>query len=243
MERRRPKQLALPAPRTWGGRRAGAGRKPAFQVRPGPRHRRRPEHDSRHPVHVTLRARPAVPSLRSNPAFGALLQSLSRSSGRSLRVTQFSVQTDHIHLIVEADTATALSHGVHGLAVRTARAVNRAAQRRGPVWIHRYHAHPLRSPREVRHALVYVLLNFRKHLRAAPGVDPRSSGPWFDGWAHTPPAPAAAAPVAPSRTWLGTVGWRRVGGAIHHDEAPAAPRRPPAPRQHTRVAKTSVTTG
>lgn len=222
MARRRPKQLDLPAPRTWGGRRAGAGRKPATQVRPGPRHRRRADHDRRHPVHVTLRVRPALPSLRSSAAFGALLRSLPRSSRRWFRVTQFSVQTDHIHLIVEADTAAALSRGVQGLAVRAARAINRAAHRRGPVWIQRYHSHALRTPREVRHALVYVLLNFRKHLRAGPGIDPRSSGPWFNGWAHAPPAPLAAAPVESPRTWLGSQGWQRAGGAIDCGEAPAA---------------------
>ena len=221
MERRRPKQLDLPAPHTWGGRRAGAGRKPATQGRPGPRHRRRTEHDRRHPVHVTLRARPAVPPLRSNAAFAALTQSLARSSRRSFRVTQFSVQTDHIHLIAEADSATALSRGVQGLAVRAARAVNRAHHRRGPLWIHRYHAHALRTPREVRHALVYVLLNFRKHLRAAPGIDPRSSGPWFDGWTHVPDVPLTAPPVVSPRTWLASQGWRRAGGAIDCGEAPA----------------------
>ena len=160
-------------------------------------------------------------SLRSNAAFRELTRALSRSSRLGFRLTQFSVQTDHLHLIVEAETATALIHGVQGLAVRCARAVNRAGNRRGPVWFQRYHAHALQTPREVRHALVYVLLNFRKHLRAGPGIDPRSSGPWFDGWAHAPPAPFATPPVASSRTWLGTVGWRRAGGAIDCREAPA----------------------
>ena len=227
MDRRRPRQLDLPALQTWGGRRAGAGRKPAACVRPGPPHARRPAHHGRHPVHVTLRTRPGVSSLRSNAAFRELTRALTRSSRRAFRLTQFSVQTDHLHLIVEAESATTLIRGVQGLAVRCARAVNRAGHRRGPVWIHRYHAHALHTPREVRHALVYVLLNFRKHLRAGPGIDPRSSGPWFDGWAHPPPAPSATSPVASPRTWLGTVGWRRAGGAIDRREAPAAP--PPRP--------------
>jgi len=134
------------------------------------------------------------------------------------------VQTDHLHLIVEADTATTLTRGLQGLAVRCARAVNRASRRHGPVWSHRYHAHTLRTPREVRHALVYVLLNFRKHLRALPGVDPRSSGVWFDGWAQPPRRPTGqplVAPVATPRTWLGAVGWRRAGGPIDWRESPA----------------------
>jgi hypothetical protein len=74
----------------------------------------------------------------------------------------------------------------------------------------------------MRLALVYVLLNFRKHLRAAPGVDPRSSGPWFDGWAHELTQPAALSPVRRPRTWLASVGWRRAGGPIACRETPAS---------------------
>ncbi|HEY8925678.1 MAG TPA: hypothetical protein VIU64_14925, partial [Polyangia bacterium] len=85
---------------------------------------------------------------------------------------------------------------------------------------HRYHARALRTPREVRLGLVYVLLNFRKHLRAGPGVDPRSSGPWFEGWERPPSAPRAPSPVAPPRTWLGALGWRGAGGPIDCRETP-----------------------
>jgi len=111
---------------------------------------------------------------------------------------------------------------VWGLAVRTAKAINRRARRRGKVWSDRFHARGLTTPREVRRAMTYVLLTFSKHLRAPPGIDPRSSGPWFDGWAK-PPAPAAdPSPVATPKTWLGAVGWRRAGGPIAFAEAPKA---------------------
>lgn len=219
---RRSKQLDLPAPRTWGGRRPGAGRKPT-RSRPGPPHAPRPPHDGRHPLHVTLRARVGVPSLRSDAVFSELERALTRSSRSALRVTQFSVQTDHLHLIVEADAAAFLVRGLQGLAIRCARAVNRGSGRVGPVWGERYHARALRTPREMRFALVYVLLNFRKHLRAGPGLDPRSSGPWFEGWTRAPLRPDRPCPIAASQTWLGTIGWRRAGGPIDCGEAPASP--------------------
>jgi hypothetical protein len=146
-------------------------------------------------------------------------------------VTQFSVQTDHLHLIVESDTALALVRGLQGLAVRCARAVNRACHRHGPVWSERYHARSLPTPREVRLALIYVLLNFRKHLRALPAVDLRSSGPWFEGWAHSPPRPLSTCPVVPPRTWLAAIGWRRAGGPIDCREAPAPPQTRPVYRR------------
>jgi REP element-mobilizing transposase RayT len=225
MPPRRPQQLTLPAPRTWGGPRRGAGRKPSLP-RPGPAHAPRPQHSPRHPTHVTLRARTGLPSLRSPAVFPTLQRALAATSRRGFRLIHFSVQSDHLHLISEADTALALTRGLQGLAIRCARAINRACRRRGAVWDHRYHAHPLATPREVRRGLVYVLLNFRKHLRAAPGVDPCSSGLWFDGWKRRPPAPSGPPPIASPRTWLAAIGWQRAGGRIDSREAPAASSRP-----------------
>src|SRR5450432_1520643 len=219
MARRRPWQLELPVPPDWGGARRGAGR-PATTKSPGPAHVRRPPHDPRHPVHVTLRARPSVPSLRSERIFVRVRDAIGASNRSTFSVLHFSVQTDHLHLIVEADRPRALASGIRGLAIRCARAINRAASTSGPVWRHRYHSHVLSTPSEVRRAIAYVLLNFRKHLRASPGIDPRSSGSAFDGWAGTC-RPAFYGPVARPRTWLGAIGWRRAGGAIALDEAPS----------------------
>jgi hypothetical protein len=176
-------------------------------------------------VHVTWRAREAVPSLRSGLVFPFVKRALAASHKEAFRVVHFSVQSDHIHLVVEGDAHVALVRGLQGLAARCAKAVNRAVRRRGSVWSSRYHARPLRTPTEARRGLIYVLLNFRKHLRAAPGVDPRSSGAWFGGWKHTsggPTAPPEACPVAAPRTWLASFGWRRAGGAIALDEGPSA---------------------
>jgi hypothetical protein len=106
---------------------------------------------------------------------------------------------------------------------RLARAVNRAFSLAGPVLDGRYHLRVLRTPREVRNALAYVLLNARHHLAKRRGGSPRpavldaaSSARWFDGWkgraramARVPPP--AESEVARPRTWLARVGWRRRG--------------------------------
>jgi REP-associated tyrosine transposase len=220
MARRFPKQLALPSPRTWGGRRVGAGRKPAG-ARPNVPHAPRPAHNPRNPVHVTLRVARGLASLRSERVFSALVQAFASASDDYFRVVHFSVQTDHVHLIVEADSCHHLRRGLNTLTCRAARAVNRASRRRGPVWGDRYHARALTTPREVRNGLVYVLLNFRKHLRAPPGIDPRSSGAWFDGWVHEAPPVTGPRPVAHARGWLASIGWRRADGRISVHEIPA----------------------
>src|SRR5712691_5400913 len=195
-------QLSLPAPRTWGGQRPGAGRKPTPGRRPGVPHRPRPRHRAAHPVHVTLRATDAVRCLRAARVFPAVRRGLATSHS-GFRIIHYSVQNDHIHLIIEAEDGARLSRGMRGLAIRLARAVNHAIGRRGAVWGDRYHARALATPRAVRHALVYVLMNFKKHRTAVGEVDPRSSAAWFDGW--------RAEPGARAQSWLAAVGWRRHG--------------------------------
>ena len=210
---------SLPPPRTWGGRRAGAGRKRTLGRRPGVPHRVRPPHLAAQPVHVTLRSSQTVRCLRAARVFPAVRRALAAASHEGFRILQFSVQNDHVHLIIEADDAPALGGGLRGLTIRLARAVNRALGRRGPVWGDRYHARALTTPRAMRHCLVYVLMNRAKHCEGERGLDPCSSALWFDGWARGVETVPAGSPVVRARTWLAAVGWRRHG-LVAFDEPP-----------------------
>ena len=200
-----------------GGKRAGAGRKRTRPGRPCVPHRARPRHHHAHPVHVTLRVRAGLPSLRHEGVFAFVRAGIARASRAAFRVVEFSIQDDHAHFIVEAHDKAALSSGVRGLAIRLAKAINRAMGLSGGVWGDRYHARDLKTPRAVRNALVYVLMNAKKHrVRIANGIDTFSSAPWFFGVA------VDDAPVVLARTWLGAAGWRRRGAIRAHDR-PSAP--------------------
>src|ERR1700742_2930675 len=217
---RQPAQLELPL-RTWGGRRRGAGRKPKG-VKEGVCPPRRPSLSSRHPVHATMKLAAALPSLRQKPlsevVFGAFREAKERLGAR---LVQFSVQSNHLHLLVEAADARALGRAMKGLAIRLALRLNRRLGRRGKAFADRYHARALRTPLEVRRALVYVLHNHRRHF-TPPGAlshfDEFSSAACFDGFTlRAPPRPSGRfvpppePPVAPARTWLLRIGWRRYG--------------------------------
>jgi REP element-mobilizing transposase RayT len=200
-------------------------------------HRRRPWHDVEHPVHVTLRVRRGVPNLRGHGLAGALGQGFRDAAVRgrnyeverrkSFRVLHFSIQPDHLHLIVEASSARALSRGMQGLASRLARRANRAAGRHGAFFTERYFARPLATPTELRNALNYVYLNYRKHAAhrwvAADitsqqvGLDICSSARWFAGWSRPPPPDSKPPPVCAPVTWLARAGWRRAGGPLDPD--------------------------
>jgi len=217
---RRSKQLALDLrePSGWGGRRPGAGRKPAPKARI--LHRSREGFRARHACHVTLKMRPEVPSLRSVRLVRELEFSFAKlRRRRDFRLVHYALQGDHAHLIVEAKDPEALGRGMKAFGARLARAVNRTFRRKGPVLADRYHLRVLRTPKEVRSALAYVLLNARRHARKASEAsrcDPASSGRWFDGWQRRPELHRSQAglrspPVARARSWLLRVGWRRHG--------------------------------
>jgi REP element-mobilizing transposase RayT len=216
--------------RTWGGKRDGAGRPRAPDA--GVSHAPRPRVPRWFPAHVTLRAREHVWNLRSRRAMRvvepALAAVAAKDDSYGFRVVHFSVQGNHLHLIVEANGTDRLSSGMQGLSIRLARGLNRLMDASGPVWADRYHAHVLRTPREVRNALAYVLLNHRSHMArlgqplGRGGIDPFSSGATFDGWKDAPAVPATPAAVtSPPRSWLLTTGWRR-SGLLSVSEVPAA---------------------
>ncbi len=160
---RRPVQLALTL-RTWGGKRKGAGRKPKGD-KPGMPHRRRPTLAARYPAHVTVRMLPHVWNLRSRRSFAVIGKAVRAAAQRlGMRLCEFSVQGNHMHLVVEAEDHKALGRAMKGIGVRLARGLNKLMGRKGNVLSDRYHAHILRTPTEVRHAVHYVRHNFKKHV-------------------------------------------------------------------------------
>lgn len=208
--------------RTHGGKRRGAGRKPKGK-RPSARHEARPEHDPRHPVHVTIRVVGNASGLRRRDIYVALREATIVTAKRDdFRIVHMSIQHDHLHLIVEADDKAALSKGVQGFSISAARQINRAItarggeRRTGKVISDRFHARSLTSPRAVRNTVAYVLNNWRHHgedrasFAQRWNVDPFSTGAMFFGWKELESSPVLW-PLPPEyspllvwrpRTWL-----------------------------------------
>ncbi len=220
-----------PLKRTWGGKRPGAGRK-----RHDPKVRRvehgvRLQHRDRFPVHVVVRAVTGLPSFRSEAIEQVFKSILRDHRGKrpkrkyrdDFQVVHFSVQTNHLHMIIEAN-GDCLRSGVSGIAIAFAKRLNKLLSRGGKVWRDRYYARDLATPNDVRNVLSYVLQNYKKHGYTTYGfgaIDPRSSAPAFDGWSipivgiETEPWP-----VLPARTWLLERGWK-IHGLLRPSGRPA----------------------
>jgi putative transposase len=162
-------------------------------------------------VHVTLRVLPHVWNLRSRRCFIAIAAAFAGVRQRDgFRLIHFSVQGNHLHLVVEASDAQSLSRGLQALTIRIAKRLNRVMGRCGTVFADRYHEHVLRTPSEVSRALAYVLGNFAVHARrrgdssADAEVDPYCSVSVDVQLGPGPPL------VSEPRTWLLCSGWRKA---------------------------------
>jgi REP element-mobilizing transposase RayT len=224
----KPVQLTIDdarRPTGHGGWRPGAGRKPGRGTVP---HVTRPSFSRHHPQLVTLRIVAGLPSLRSYYPWRVIVDAIAESQRDDFRVIEFSILSNHLHLIIEAESAEALARGISAFQIRVARRLNKLFGRCGKVFASRYHNRPLRTPREVRNALRYVLRNQAHHAdHRFYGVDFYSSGAWFDGW-RSPFIPrepwqrelvAMTPPTVRATVWLLTTGWKQHD-LIGFDEVP-----------------------
>jgi putative transposase len=244
-EHERAEHEQLPLFKTRVGKRRGAGRPPKG-TRAGAPHKKRPFHDARHPVHVVLRVVSAVGNLRRRCVYRAIREATVTTARREdFRIIHLSIQRTHVHLLVEADDKHALSAGMQGFQISAAKHLNAAIsksrpgpRRRGAVFPDRYHAQPITSPRQARHALSYVINNWRKHeedrnpVTRAWSIDWFSSAAMFPDWAEYgdnvfllrgPPTYDPLLVFRPG-TWLLREGWKKAGAISCHDVPSRNPR-------------------
>jgi REP element-mobilizing transposase RayT len=200
---RKPVQLVFP-PRGRGGARPGAGRPRGDQVS----HHGRAGPGKRAVYHVVWHTDDDVASLRGKKLFRQVLEAFRRCHEKEwFRVVHFSVQGNHVHAVVEADSVEALSRGMQGLGVSMAKRINLVSGRRGRVFDDRFFARQLRTPREVVTAVDYVLDNTDVHLKRMGVLDAPRRAPDPFSSAGCPSDPPV---TSPPRTWLLDVGWRRL---------------------------------
>ncbi len=225
MTARRERQLELEV-RAPGTRAPGAGRpKKRWPkgVKPPASHVKRDPFVKGRALHVTLRTLPVAKNLRRMDSYQAVRIGARVVLARSgFRLVHFSIQSNHIHLIVEAESQAELANGVRAFSISVAKSLNAKLGRRGPVFADRYHAKAIAKPTQMRNAIQYVLTNWLHHRPAHHAimdeVDPYSSGADFLGWKelrgtrqYVRDDGFERVPLATPRLWLTREGWRRGG--------------------------------
>lgn len=192
-------------------------------------HMKRPRVDKDTPLHITWRLKIGLLSMRKQQLLKEFEESVRRAKIFGLRVLQFSIQGNHIHLIVEADNNLALAQGLRSLGGRFGKIIRKHAGGRGPVFAGRYHIELIQTPEQMRNTLSYVLLNHSKHKKVVEYVDGYSSAPYFHEWKRllgkkfsgmirdqveslreANGRDITSAALSPPKSWLAREGWRMV---------------------------------
>ena len=225
------KQLALQLKKR---KRRGVGR-PKQGERASERHEVRPPVKSRLPEHVVCRVEDDVRTLRTRQIYQAVRKALVTTFARDgFHIVHVSIQDSHLHLLIEAAERMILARGMQSFQIAAAKYINaavskqRGERRRGRVFRDRYFRQTIGNRRQARHALAYVLNNWRKHKESRLWfarewrVDPFSTATSFDGWRHEVPAFPASyepLPVWKAQSWLLREGWK-IYGLIPTNEIP-----------------------
>ena len=209
---RKPKQFTFEKVKGWGGKRKGAGRpRSSNEIS----HVKRAEVKLQHPLHVTIKLKRLPMSLRSKAMLEAFKRAANLAKKRGVHICQFSLLSNHLHLIVEVSDNAALTKGMRSFGGSFAKAIRKHAGGAGAVFAGRFHMHVLKTPTEYRRALEYVLLNQAKHQRGPARIDGYSSAIFFDAWElllkRKPTGweriQESWLPMA--RSWLARTGWVR----------------------------------
>ena len=143
-----------------GGRRAGSGRRRIHSK--GVSHRIRETVTQRTPVHVNFKFRTQI---RNKACLKLLKRAIVNARGYGLKVIHFSMQHNHIHLILEPGSNEMLTLGMRSLTITFAKGL-----KIGKVQLERYHLHVLKTRREAVNARNYVLFNKQKHEKGICGT-------------------------------------------------------------------------
>jgi REP element-mobilizing transposase RayT len=215
------KQLEFEKVKGWGGKRRGAGRKNRSGL---VNHAKRERVDFKKPLHITLRLRKGVASLRTQKSLKNFRNAVGESKKFGLHVIHFSLLSNHIHMIVEARDSASLAAGMKSLCGRLGKFIRKISGGKGAVFAGRFHMHLLKSPSEMKRALEYVLLNRAKHKDEIENIDEFSSGHAFREWSRLLGRRMCgliseqvrlsdrktAVELSPPRSWLCTSGWMRA---------------------------------
>jgi REP element-mobilizing transposase RayT len=139
----------------------GAGR-PAIHD-PGIRHTERPLIKKPSSLHLTIKVEKIKADIKNKTVLSILKRAIQNARKQGLRVIHFSLEYDHVHLLIEAENNTTLGKGMQAFGVTFSKAINRVRKTTGKVYKHRYHFKAITSPKQLKNVMSYIFKNGVKH--------------------------------------------------------------------------------
>lgn len=151
----------------------GAGR-PAIHDR-GIRHIARDEIKKPIPLHLTIKIEKTKAGLKNKAMLKLLHHCIKKSRMKGLRIVHYTLEFDHVHLLVEATNKETTSKGMQSFGIAFSKGINKLKCLKGRVFKTRYHFRKLNSPREIKNVLNYILGNSIKHGQSPSIITPYNS--------------------------------------------------------------------
>ncbi|MBC7712718.1 MAG: transposase [Rhizobacter sp.] len=151
----------------------GAGRKAIHDK--GIRHIEREAIKKDTVLHLTLKITREKAALKNKMILKCLHHSIKKARGLGLKVIQYTLEYDHIHLLVEASDKVQLGIGMQSLGISLSKGINKIKAQKGKVFKNRYHFRKLSTPKEIKNVLNYILGNGIKHKETTSIVNPYNS--------------------------------------------------------------------
>lgn len=162
----------------------GAGR-PAIHDR-GVRHIARDKVTRNTSLHLTIKIERVKAGLKNKDVVKQLHESIKKARKMGLRVIHYTLEFDHLHLLVETDNNDQLSKGMQSFGISFSKGINKIKQEAGKVYKTRYHFRKLKTPKEIKNVIHYILGNSIKHSKKGSILSPYNSaviaGSYFSGF-------------------------------------------------------------
>ncbi len=126
-------------------------------------------------LHLTIKVRENKADIKTKLILKALHHAIKRARLKRLRVIHYTLEYNHLHLLVECDNHKRLGKGMQAFGISIAKAINRIKLLKGAVYKHRYHLRKITSGRDLKNVLHYIFNNGIKHKRATSIIDPYNS--------------------------------------------------------------------
>lgn len=125
------------------------------------------------PLHLTVKLKRA--DIQNKVVLRILKHAIYRSRLQGVRVVHFSLEHDHVHLYVECGNNFVLGKAMKAFGVTFVRGINKFKRSKGQLYKYRYHLRILKSAREVKNVINYILKNGIKHGRTLKVINPYNS--------------------------------------------------------------------
>lgn len=139
----------------------GAGR-PAVHDK-GIRHTEREVIKKLTTLHLTIKIDKQKAGLKSKAVLSLLHKAIKNARKLGLGIVHYTLEYDHIHMLVEARDNETLAKGMQSFGICFSKGINKLKGLKGQVYKSRYHLRILKTPREIKNVVHYILGNSVKH--------------------------------------------------------------------------------